>query len=878
MKKVMILISFIALSAMMYGQCDVQGNYRVTALDVQYYDIARQTTDVKVRDIYGLGGTECEGGPPCYVWLTLQTINAGDLFYGTHSGPYNSGVLDMIGVNLNVNFNDDCTAALAPGSYYPDAVEEDCITSVSVLPITDDMIFSSNQSQSGLSPTPSTNMIGLPSISTRAGEYHGGLSLDEALIFDYFPQGSMGYVNQFGTDFIPDFCVDLGAGLPEGCPGANVSNGFAPVSIPTTINPTESGYPGWPANLSLPGIHGGWISTGDVGPSQIGGDTISLTNPQTGLPFDFYVDYNQTSPDGFAEWHAIDGISSESGLGDEIGNDEDGFDGDFDRTFGLPVVPTASYISDNCSESVLPSGLGGTPIAGDITNALYGGVYAQAFPICTEAGSPVAATSGLCYDASQSTDFAAACGAYGADAALVATCLELGFDEETCGAAASSASPAIDAYCQYTTGFDCATAGIDPCTVLTNPVFSEGLCGTLAGALTVSTTCEEWADGLATTASSDCIASVAPATDMWVMDPTGASARWSNFATFNAAAYGQYAEGYMANCLGQGADEATCAAGLATDPTANFLETDDSGSEFDPACLADGDTSDCFGRLRFVFEPTCIPEIEVRQVVIEFNELGGDCAHDGNINEDFDLDTQEPIINVQDIVITVNHILGNLDTATPEGLCNADSNADGELNILDVVLTVNQIISSRSSSASSIEVLKSAKGASFVADGYVSGIQMTITHNDDFTITMTKKALVAEYNTKGNSTTLMVIDPQSDELFFTEGNFTIETIIAANSNGEYIEASLPSTYKVSNAYPNPFNPSTNIDISLSSDANVSVKVFNIMGQLVDVVTEGKMLQGTHPISWDGSKVSSGVYFINTEIDNNINSQRVMLLK
>ena len=36
-------------------------------------------------------------------------------------------------------------------------------------------------------------------------------------------------------------------------------------------------------------------------------------------------------------------------------------------------------------------------------------------------------------------------------------------------------------------------------------------------------------------------------------------------------------------------------------------------------------------------------------------------AHDGNINEDFNEETGEPIINVQDIVITVNYILGNLE-------------------------------------------------------------------------------------------------------------------------------------------------------------------------------------------------------------------------
>ena len=135
MKRLITLISIFTLSTMIYAQCDVDGNYRVSALDVQYYDIARQSTDVKVSDAYGLG-----------VDITLLTINAGDVFYSTHSGPYNETTLAAIGVNLNVNFNeDDCTASLSEGSYYPDVNEENCISSVQVLPIIDDMIFSSNQ-------------------------------------------------------------------------------------------------------------------------------------------------------------------------------------------------------------------------------------------------------------------------------------------------------------------------------------------------------------------------------------------------------------------------------------------------------------------------------------------------------------------------------------------------------------------------------------------------------------------------------------------------------------------------------------------------------------------------------------------------------------
>jgi hypothetical protein len=69
MKKITSLIAVVTMATMVYAQCDVQGNFRVTALDVQYYDIARQATDVVVNDAYGLG-----------IPVVLQTINAGDLF------------------------------------------------------------------------------------------------------------------------------------------------------------------------------------------------------------------------------------------------------------------------------------------------------------------------------------------------------------------------------------------------------------------------------------------------------------------------------------------------------------------------------------------------------------------------------------------------------------------------------------------------------------------------------------------------------------------------------------------------------------------------------------------------------------------------------
>ena len=89
---------------------------------------------------------------------------------------------------------------------------------------------------------------------------------------------------------------------------------------------------------------------------------------------------------------------------------------------------------------------------------------------------------------------------------------------------------------------------------------------------------------------------------------------------------------------------------------------------------------------------------------------------------------------------------------------------------------------------------------------------------------------------------------------------------------------MPTEFMISNAFPNPFNPSTNISIELNTDSDVSVKVFNVMGQLVDILSEGKMSMGIHTITWNASDFPTGIYIVNSSIDGNSQFQKIMLLK
>jgi len=74
---------------------------------------------------------------------------------------------------------------------------------------------------------------------------------------------------------------------------------------------------------------------------------------------------------------------------------------------------------------------------------------------------------------------------------------------------------------------------------------------------------------------------------------------------------------------------------------------------------------------------------------------------------------------------------------------------------------------------------------------------------------------------------------------------------------------VPEKFEVSN-YPNPFNPTTNIQYSLPKDGNVTVKIFDMTGRNIAEVYSGFRTAGTYTEKFDGSKLSSGIYFLRVE--------------
>ncbi len=89
---------------------------------------------------------------------------------------------------------------------------------------------------------------------------------------------------------------------------------------------------------------------------------------------------------------------------------------------------------------------------------------------------------------------------------------------------------------------------------------------------------------------------------------------------------------------------------------------------------------------------------------------------------------------------------------------------------------------------------------------------------------------------------------------------------------------LPDKFELSNNYPNPFNPSTNIKVSLKQPGLVSLKIYNVLGQLVKVVDDGFKQAGTYVYDVNMDAFASGIYFYTLHQGSNSITKKMLLLK
>ena len=257
----------------------------------------------------------------------------------------------------------------------------------------------------------------------------------------------------------------------------------------------------------------------------------------------------------------------------------------------------------------------------------------------------------------------------------------------------------------------------------------------------------------------------------------------------------------------------------------------------------------------------------------------------GSLCNDLGDATGDGVSDILDIVTIVNHILGSAPISDDLSFCGADITEDGVVDILDIVTIVNNILGSgRLDDAYKVNFYKEGNSVEMSANGFVSAIQMTISHSPEASFEFTGESMVSSYLTEDSSTTLIIVVPEQGSLFKVDSDqdIAIEDIKVANSSG-LISSTVVDQFALMSSYPNPFNPETTISFELFSNSNIDLAIYNMVGQRVATLMNGFQENGSYDVQWsgtdsNGTELASGIYMVKLVTDQGVVTNKVTLLK
>jgi hypothetical protein len=149
-------------------------------------------------------------------------------------------------------------------------------------------------------------------------------------------------------------------------------------------------------------------------------------------------------------------------------------------------------------------------------------------------------------------------------------------------------------------------------------------------------------------------------------------------------------------------------------------------------------------------------------------------------------------------------------------------------------------------------------------------------------------ALVAQGLDVGQSADFLwtvVVSDGSDTLqvrtsFFDDFSamFRVVTLERGLLTSNDFEEGTPNTFALEQNYPNPFNPTTNIKFALPKTADVTLTIYNMLGQKVNTLINEKMTSGFHVVPFDASNLSSGMYIYRIQAGSFTSTKKMLLIK
>ena len=108
----------------------------------------------------------------------------------------------------------------------------------------------------------------------------------------------------------------------------------------------------------------------------------------------------------------------------------------------------------------------------------------------------------------------------------------------------------------------------------------------------------------------------------------------------------------------------------------------------------------------------------------------------------------------------------------------------------------------------------------------------------------------------------------------SDNTFTIEDPVSADD----LKSGIPKEYALYQNYPNPFNPSTKIEFAIPSQSQVTIDVFNQLGEQVATILNSNLSAGYYKIEFDASNHPSGLYFYRILSGNFVDTKKMVLMK
>ncbi len=124
-------------------------------------------------------------------------------------------------------------------------------------------------------------------------------------------------------------------------------------------------------------------------------------------------------------------------------------------------------------------------------------------------------------------------------------------------------------------------------------------------------------------------------------------------------------------------------------------------------------------------------------------------------------------------------------------------------------------------------------------------------------------------------------DTQVDTIYFYNNstNMPIFPVVITHTMTKVLEMDkIKSNYTLHQNYPNPFNPVTTIEYYIAEPGKTTITIFNLLGQIIEIIDEGFQNIGKYHIIFNGGKYPSGVYYYKIKSGNFSEIKSMVLLK